>query len=78
MSNRLANGLVGTTIGAARSGRVVDQGSGTLIGKGVAELEVALLTVAEKVRRLLRAQAQALPGDEHGELASDLVVAGDR
>jgi len=34
MSNRLANGLLGATIGAAGAGRVVDQGSGTLIGKG--------------------------------------------
>ena len=43
----LTNGLLGAAVGAPGPRRVVDQGSGALVGKGIAELEVALLAVAE-------------------------------
>ena len=72
----LADGLLGTTVVAAGSGGVVDQGGGALPGEGVAELEVALLGVAEGLGGLAGAKAKALTSDEHGELAGDFVVAG--
>lgn len=74
MSNRLANGLIRTTIGTAGPRLVVDQGRGTLLGKGVAELEVALFAVTEELGGLDGAEAKALARDEHGEFAGDFVV----
>ncbi len=78
MSNRLANGFVRTAVAAARPRRAVDQGGGALLGKGVAELEVALFAVAEDLGGLDGTQAQALAGDEHGQFAGDFVVGGER
>lgn len=74
MADGLAGGFLGTTVVAGRPRGVVDKGGGPLLGEGGAELEVALLGVAEGSGSLDRPQAKALAGDEHGEFASDLIV----
>jgi hypothetical protein len=78
MPNRLANGFLRATVGPTGARRLVDQGSGTLLAKGVAELEVTLLAVVEDLGGFDGAQAKALASDEHGELAGDFVVGRQR
>ena len=78
VADGLANGFLGTAVVPAGAGGVVDQGGGAPQGEGGAELEVALFGVAEGPGGLAGAQAEALAGDEHGELAGDLVVGGER
>jgi hypothetical protein len=78
MANRLANGLLRTAVVARGPRRVVDEGGGASAGEGIAELEVALLAVAEGLGGRDGAQAQALAGQEHGELAGDVVVGRER
>jgi hypothetical protein len=53
---------------------VVDQAGGAPLGEGVAQLEVTLLAVIEGFSGGERAEAKALAGDEHDELAGDFVV----
>ena len=72
--NGLADDFIGATVGPRGPRDVVDQGGGTLLAKGVAELEVALFAVAEGLGGLDGTQAKALAGDEHGEFAGDFVV----
>ena len=74
VADGLANGFLGTAVVPAGAGGVVDQGGGAPQGEGGAELEVALFGVAEGPGGPGGAQAEALAGDEHGELAADLVV----
>jgi hypothetical protein len=74
MSHRLAHGFLRTPIDAAGPRLVVDQGRVALLGKGVAELEVALFGVTEELGGGDGTEAKALAGDEHGELAGDFVV----
>jgi hypothetical protein len=77
MPDRLADDFVGAAVVALGPSLEVDQGGGAVFGEGVAELEVALLAVAEHPGGLNGPQPKALAGDEHGEFTGDFIVGRD-
>jgi hypothetical protein len=74
MPHPLADHFVGTAVVAFGAGLAVGQRGRAVLGEGVAQLEVALLAVAEGLGGFLGPQPQALAGNEHGEFAGDFVV----
>ena len=74
MANDLTDDFIGASVVAFGPAFLVGEGQSAAAGKGVAELEIALLTQAELFGCTKGAKAFALPFDEHGEFARDLIA----
>lgn len=68
--------FVGSSVVGFWTAFFVCQCDGSLLQEGLADLEIALLGVAELVGCLFGSEPFAFPFDEHGELVCNLIVLG--
>ena len=74
----LADDLVGSTIIGFGASGFAEQSDGALLQKAMAQLEIALLGIAEFASRRQGAQAVAVALEEHREFEGDFVIGQHR